>query len=207
MEFFGGTVDVSHLVLTGNADDSLDWTNGWRGSARNVLIRQTDKADRGIEADNNGRDPSAAPRSQPTLANVTILGSGRGSAGILLREGTGAAIHNSLVTGGFADGCLDVDGAETAANRKKLTVRGSVLHCAGAGPDFVTEPGESWDPRSVVGWNDGGNRVVDPALAGYQPRAGSFLLDPSPNPAAQGYIGAVGAADWTRGWTVPGSLP
>lgn len=41
----------------------------------------------------------------------------------------------------------------------------------------------------------------------YQPRAGPFLLDPPANPAAQGYIGAVGATDWTRGWTVPGTLP
>ena len=34
IEFFGGTVNVKHAVLTGIADDSLDWTYGWTGKAQ-----------------------------------------------------------------------------------------------------------------------------------------------------------------------------
>ena len=50
VEFFGGTVDARHVVLTGNADDSLDWTDGWTGSIQYLYIEQTDSADNAIEA-------------------------------------------------------------------------------------------------------------------------------------------------------------
>ena len=54
VEFFGGTVNVSHLVLTGNADDSMDWTDGWQGAAQFVYLEQTGGGDNLIEADNRG---------------------------------------------------------------------------------------------------------------------------------------------------------
>jgi hypothetical protein len=37
VEFFGGTVNAKHLVLTGNRDDSLDWADGWTGKVQHVL--------------------------------------------------------------------------------------------------------------------------------------------------------------------------
>ena len=40
VEFFGGTVNAKHMVLTGNADDSLDWTDGWQGSIQYLIIDQ-----------------------------------------------------------------------------------------------------------------------------------------------------------------------
>ena len=40
IEFFGGNVSARHVVLTGNADDSLDWTDGWQGSIQFLLINQ-----------------------------------------------------------------------------------------------------------------------------------------------------------------------
>ena len=55
IEFFGGTASADHLVITGAGDDSLDWTDGWTGSASHVCIQHfDDDGDRGIEADNNG---------------------------------------------------------------------------------------------------------------------------------------------------------
>jgi len=36
IEFFGGTVNVSNVVLTSIGDDSLDWSFGWTGAAKNV---------------------------------------------------------------------------------------------------------------------------------------------------------------------------
>ncbi len=38
VEFFGGTVSVDHVVLTANGDDSLDYVNGWSGTASYVAI-------------------------------------------------------------------------------------------------------------------------------------------------------------------------
>ena len=41
VEFFGGTVDAKHVVLTGNADDSLDWTGRLDGTPP-VPLHRTD---------------------------------------------------------------------------------------------------------------------------------------------------------------------
>ena len=94
IEFFGGTVDVKHIVVTGVGDDSLDWTDGWAGSAQYVILHQhDDNGDNGIEADNNGENNDASPRSMPVLSNFTIIGSPESDAsdlGILVREGTAA---------------------------------------------------------------------------------------------------------------------
>jgi hypothetical protein len=59
MEWFGGTVDVKHLVLSNAADDGFDWTFGYRGRAQFVVLTQ-----RGDDADNG---------SKRTAANSTTM--------------------------------------------------------------------------------------------------------------------------------------
>jgi hypothetical protein len=108
IEFFGGTVSAKYVALTGNADDSLDWTDGWTGSLQFVHIEQgDDSADNGIEADNREGDENAEPRSNPTIANMTIVGN-EAERAIRLRRGTGADLYNVLVSGSAT--CIDVDG-------------------------------------------------------------------------------------------------
>jgi hypothetical protein len=77
-EYFGGTVNIKHVVLTGNEDDNIDWVLGWRGSGQ-FIIQQSDSmdGDRCVEADNNGIDggnPDRTPRSNPTIFNITCVG-------------------------------------------------------------------------------------------------------------------------------------
>lgn len=201
VEFFGGTVNVSHLVLTGNADDGLDWTNGWRGRASNVLIRQTDMADHGVEADNNGDAMDAEPRSAPVLANLTILGSGAGSEAMLLREGTAAEIDNALIAGAFRQGCVDVDDPATV-NHGGIAFRHSVIDCREA-PAFRDQPSESWSVKRVVHWGRGDNRTGRVALDGLRPEESSGLRRMAAAGPADGYAGAIGDKDWTSGWTYP----
>ena len=51
-----------HLYLTGNRDDSLDWTKGWTGYVQHVVIHQgADTGDQGMEMDNNGDAPDSRP--------------------------------------------------------------------------------------------------------------------------------------------------
>ena len=72
VEFYGGSVNVKYVVLTGIGDDSMDWTDGWNGKAQFVLAKQaSDDGDNGIEADNNKANNDFEPRSNPTLANMT----------------------------------------------------------------------------------------------------------------------------------------
>ena len=53
IEFFGGTVNFKYAYLTGNQDDSFDYTNGWRGNAQWVII------------DQNTPDPATASNNRP----------------------------------------------------------------------------------------------------------------------------------------------
>ncbi|MEM9233389.1 MAG: hypothetical protein AAGA69_04025 [Pseudomonadota bacterium] len=103
VEFFGGTVNASHLVLIGNGDDSLDWTDGWTGNVQFVIIGHTDgDADNGFEGDNFGDDADATPQSTPTIANYTIIGlpsdaEGESDDGMELRAGTAGEFYNGIV--------------------------------------------------------------------------------------------------------------
>ena len=116
------------------ADDSLDWGQGWTGGAQFVFIRQfDDDAGYGIEADNDAETPDAGPVSEPTIVNMTILGTAAPSddqIGVLLRRGTGAHIFNSIVTG--ADVCVDLDDDTTFTRfeQGRLEINNSIVSCA-----------------------------------------------------------------------------
>lgn len=103
VEFFGGTVNVSNLVLTGNGDDSMDWTDGWQGSAQYVVVVHTDgDADNGFEGDNFGDNADATPQSTPFVSNFTIIGmpadpEGESDDGMELRAGVGGTFINGIV--------------------------------------------------------------------------------------------------------------
>ena len=223
VEFFGGTVDVKHVLVTGAADDSLDWTDGWRGRAQYVALQQFDDAgDNGIEADNNGEANDASPRSNPQLRNLTLVGSPDSAfsdTGILLREGTGADIADAVVTS-FNDNCFDIDHAETFANAWDsgdlsggLVLENSILDCATNWADD-DDDGTEFTIGEFVETLNTGNTLVDPMLADatnlttpdFLPEAGSPALGNGLDMAdaffdAVDYIGAFGSDDWTAGWS------
>ena len=111
VEFYGGTVDAKHVLITGADDDSIDWTDGWLGSIQYALVVQDDVSnDRAIEADNRGNDVNVGEAqslvSTPTIVNFTFLGAeaatdaaAKSSDGIKLRAGTGAILANGIVVG------------------------------------------------------------------------------------------------------------
>lgn len=115
VEFFGGTVNASNIVVNGVGDDSFDWTEGWSGTGTNFYAKRRPSAingemgNRGIEADNQDTNPDATPVSNPTLKNVTLVGSKEGaeSQGAKLRAGTNGNIDN-LVIANFVTG-LDIE--------------------------------------------------------------------------------------------------
>ena len=126
IEFFGGNVSAKYVVLTGNADDSLDWTDGWRGSVQYLYIEQTDAADNAIEADNREGDENADPRSEPAIANMSVYGN-PGERALRLRRGTGLQLTNSFVVGSAA--CLRVDGESRNLLGSLLTIAGTTFSC------------------------------------------------------------------------------
>jgi len=211
VEMFGGTAQMKHMVLTGINDDSLDWGLGWTGKAQHILIQQAaDDGDRGIEADNNGDNPDIQPRSQPTLANMTLIGSAAGSQGALLRRGTGANIWNSVFSG-FGSDCLRIDGEATyqaagtpGALSGLLTIAHSFVDCAS---NFADEPGAAFLTSEWFN-SQMGNSTDDPKLNGYLPGAGSplptsgmMVSDPFFDKVT--YVGAFkdSDSDWSEEWT------
>ena len=106
LEWFGGTVDAKHIVMSNAADDSIDWTFGWTGRVQFAAVTQRgDDADNGMEADGNEFDNTAQPYSNPQLYNVTMCGDpdrtegGEGPRAANFRRGTAFTFRNFLVTG------------------------------------------------------------------------------------------------------------
>jgi len=123
IEMFGGTVDLKNILVTGAADDSIDWDWGWRGRVQFAIIQQhRDVGDNAFEGDNNGSNHSAVPRSEPTFYNVTLYGSGRSAKehrALLLREGSAGHFHNMIIDS-FAIEALDTRDEVTALTGMNL---------------------------------------------------------------------------------------
>ena len=129
VEFFGGTVNASHISVIGAQDDSVDWTEGFTGTLTDVYIEHRQSHDKGIEGDgfntDIGNNSNPIFWSSPTINNLTIngLGSSNGNEAIRLRAGTRAVFNNVLIQG-FEEG-YDLDDEETGtgvlANETSVT--------------------------------------------------------------------------------------
>jgi len=189
MEFFGGNVNIKHVVLTGNADDSLDWTDGWQGSVQYLYLEQTDTGDNLIEADNREGDENVLPRSIPSISNMSGFGLA-GENGLRLRRGTGIHLTNSIVQDSGT--CVQVEGASRDLLGSDLTIEGTSFDCA--------EMHKGDDDGAVKMYLDSAPEVsqsggsVNPVT----PVGGFF--------EAADFVGAIGPDNWTAGWTLPGTV-
>ena len=117
VEFFGGTVNASHISVVGAQDDSVDWTEGFNGTLTDVYIEHRQSHDKGIEGDgfntDIGNNANPVFWSAPSITNLTIngLGSSNENEAIRLRAGT-RAIFNNVFLEGFEEG-YDLDDTET----------------------------------------------------------------------------------------------
>lgn len=147
IEFFGGTVNVSNILVVNPRDDMFDWTQGYVGTLTNVYgVREAGfievSADtRGIEADGNfdGLTPTAAPQSNATVTGITLVNN---SAAVIadfikIRRNSGATITNALVKQGAAapapGDVVDYDdglGTAAATTTTNVTITGTNLDAA-----------------------------------------------------------------------------
>lgn len=217
IEWFGGTVDAKHLLVTGASDDSFDYSTGWQGRGQFwIALQDPADADNGFEVDGNEDDFDAMPLTDPLIYNVTLVGGGAAAAagestrGLLLRRGTGGDIYNAIVLG-FGTAGLDIDNAETVG---RVTVQNSIFFGNAASfeedDDGIDEAGLAM----AAGWN---NRVVDPGLTApfdfdapdFRPETGAEALNGFATPPSDGFfedvdfIGGVqpDGTPWYDGWT------
>jgi len=137
IEFFGGTVSASNLYLENNADDSVDWTEGWNGTVTNTYISHTVSGfSTAFEGDKDNENPK--------FVNLTAI-STVGGTGLQFKKTSGATITNiwlegyetniDMKDGGSLDNVL-IDGAaaSTTADYKtgtKVDVSGWTWKSAG----------------------------------------------------------------------------
>ena len=229
IEMFGGTPSFHHGILTGCADDSVDWTLGWRGDAQFIVVQQDgNDADNGIEADNWQDDNDAEPRANPNLYNLTFIGDplrgDESDIGMLLRRGTAGNIRNSIVMGFKEDGInIDDESTYNQAESGNLVVNNCIFFNNNPNYSDSSDDEGFTPPFTVENWMKNtmsNNLEADPQLGNpfdledpdFRPAADSPALDgtvpPADPPAASNivatdYIGAVDPDDdWTRvTWT------
>ena len=134
IEFFGGTVDARYVLITGASDDSLDWNFGWQGRMQHlVVVQNVGRGDRCIEADNFEANPDAFPRSNPMIANATLISNAglhpfSPSEVIRLRRGTGGNITHAIVAFGPEEGVRLSEDETFALLGTELQVRNSFFY-------------------------------------------------------------------------------
>ena len=114
IEFFGGTVSVTHAFVSACGDDSFDYDEGWRGQLNShwVAIAASDDGDRGGEHD-GGTDPETAqPYATPIIDSAIFIGRGvdAGKRAITFRDNAGGHYSNSIFYN-FAKG-IDIEDLE-----------------------------------------------------------------------------------------------
>jgi hypothetical protein len=229
IELFGGTVNLKHLVISQNQDDGVDTDNGWNGNAQFIVVQHVTPAgtdaSNGYESDNHSSATSftANPRTLPTIYNVTLIGKRdhggpNGHFAAVLRRGTGGHYFNHLVSG-FVRGIeIRDDATKGQLDTANLTLQGSVVFGMGAAGTDIWPPAQAMNDIVESDYFTTGNVFTAPA-SGLTAEATS-LTAPNFKPAAPiaggvapvnasgtffdtaaNFVGAIGADDWTTGWT------
>jgi len=204
-EWFGGTVNCSHLVAFRCVDDDFDTDFGYTGSVQFALgVRDPNLSDQsasstseGFESDNDGSGSTNTPITAAVFSNVTWIGAYRGTVGtaapsgtfdfrraVRIRRNSRLKVLNSIFTdapyGVFIDG---------AANRNLLQNRlGAFKNNVIAGCFRAVEPGTSagltdslfnnsiWNNDSLVSTSGLLRTPYDFVNGDYRPDSSSIAL-------------------------------
>ena len=230
VEFFGGTVDVKHLICTGAGDDNLDIDWGYQGRLQYVLVQQSEnQGDHIVESDNVNSDAAVGyltePRSNPIVANFTFISSGKDEI-FKLKEGVSGQYYNGVaVVKSGSTNCVETTFAETAqdgAVTPHFSMNSVAMQCNG----FVKTDGESSvaaieaiireGTTNLYGANSGGgsyeNTLSGPVNGSAESDATLVVIPDLYNSDSffdvTDYIGAVsGSTDtWYKNWTLSGTI-
>ena len=129
VEFFGGTVNASELLVWGQGDDGLDIDQGYAGTISNSMVILNDASDHALEIDG----PEGSATGSFTLNNLTLVGTNNecyatGVDGEIADYRKGATGNNSnIYIKGFTTGKdieLDADADALSYSSGNLTFSG-----------------------------------------------------------------------------------
>jgi hypothetical protein len=199
LEFFGGAVNVSKVVVLYARDDSLDFSDGYAGTISDALIIQyRSDGNRCIEEDNiseeraGGGEPlDTAPQTTPTIRNMTCVVSTvdegvathGDSEGPLARLGGQINIEDSIVYAGYgivvngttSNECFEIesDVGLAAAAAGTTTIKSSLIACEEPAKGTLA----NGDPLRE--WTLGANPSTNGA--NYSFNTGNVIIDDSAN--------------------------
>ncbi|KKX50612.1 MULTISPECIES: hypothetical protein [unclassified Sphingobacterium] len=227
-EFFGGTVNATHLIAYRGVDDDFDFDQGYNGkiqygiSIKDPIIADAAGTSRGIELENKGT-VSNNQYTRPILSNFTFVGPGTESsathgAGIHFGLNSRMVLANSIIVGAKTSAVefnSDFPAAELKAGRSILSNNMVFGNVANYGLKDVTSFASVADLTGYLnGFGDFAvTSVATAGLTGTSLSAPNLLLK-SDSPALgkakyegdlasltkETFIGAMGTTDWTKGW-------
>ncbi|MDB3874723.1 Ig-like domain-containing protein [Flavobacteriaceae bacterium] len=97
IEFFGGTVNASNLLVWGQGDDGLDIDQSYAGTISNAIVIANSTSDHGLEIDG----PEGSMNDSFKLENITLIGDGTAGNGEYadFRKGALGSINNLYAYG------------------------------------------------------------------------------------------------------------
>ncbi len=134
-EWFGGSVNCSHLLAIDTWDDDFDTDNGFSGKvqfglAQRLAVTADVSGSNGFESDNNSAGTNATPQTSAVFSNMTILGpvgSGGSSVnanfqhGAQIRRNSAMSLFNSVIIG-YTEGIFLDDAAGTAPDNSSTNL-------------------------------------------------------------------------------------
>jgi hypothetical protein len=141
-EWFGGSVNCTHLLSIDSWDDDFDTDNGFSGKvqfglAQRLAVTADVSGSNGFESDNDAAASINNPQTSAVFSNMTILGpvgSGGSSVnanfqhGAQIRRNSAISIFNSVIygytEGVFFDDAVPTGGTNTAVNASVNLVAG-----------------------------------------------------------------------------------
>lgn len=157
-EFFGGTVNVKHLIAYKTVDDMFDTDNGYSGKAQ-FLVGLSNPAvadasgSNGFESDNDSDGTDATPKTSAVFSNVSLFGPLATSStpansnfkrAMHIRRNSSISVHNSVFAG-WPTGLL-LDGTKSQANATSgsLQLKQVVISGTPAGKELTAESGSAY---------------------------------------------------------------
>jgi hypothetical protein len=181
IEFYGGTVHANYIVSSFGEDDMFDWTEGWSGGGQYWYGKNDGGfGNRGMECDSWGSDFSATPTANPTISNLTLIGSGDQGAepqALMLRAGTAGSIDNIVVKNWKT--AIEVRSDESIANIADNSLKVTNIK-------FIDTP------TILVVKNTNGDVLTDDNLNNVY----------TENDAATGAGAGINVPDWAQNWTI-----
>ncbi|WP_338839601.1 hypothetical protein [Flavobacterium ginsenosidimutans] len=198
-EFFGGTVNASHLVSFAPDDDNFDFDFGYTGTiTKAIAIADKNSThslsggspdSNGIELDNNATGSSTTLITRPVISQMSIVGASSSTDAALYEN----AIHVRRL------------GQISLTN---VTVTGYVTGIRWESPSLPAN--SSWSLLSVHGFTNpvlpvGTSLGLGSTTSTVNPATAWSLTQPFFNNGALNFTGATGAfkteANWTNTWT------